>query len=411
MSVGRHGLIAALDVGSTKVCCFIARAEGDRVRVVGIGHQAAAGVRQGAITDMEAAEDAVRAAVDAAERMAGETVREAYVNLSGGFPASHIVGVEVAIAGHAVRDCDVGRVLHQARVEPEGGERQVVLALPVGYTIDGTSRIRDPRGLYGDRLGVNLHIVTAASGPIRNLSISVERGHLGVAGLVPSSYAAGLAALVEDETDLGVTLIDMGGGTTKLVVFYEGALVHTDLVPLGGGHVTSDIARGLSTPLAHAERMKTLYGGVAANRNDENHMITVPQVGEPDDETARHIPRSALVGIVRPRIEETIEMVRDRLKASGFDRAAGGRVVLTGGACQLQGVRDMAARMLDKQVRIGRPIRIQGLAEATCGPAFATCAGLLAYALRHEAETLQPVAEAESGGRLARIGRWLKENF
>ncbi|MCW5732454.1 MAG: cell division protein FtsA [Alphaproteobacteria bacterium] len=414
MAVGRNGgLIAGLDVGSTKVCCFIARADQNGIRLVGIGHQVSRGLRSGSVIDMDAAEESIRAAVDAAERMAGETIREVHVNLSGGNPTSHTVGVEVSIAGHEVGDSDIRKVLEHGRARNEPGERYVVHALPVGYTIDGSRGIRDPRGMFGERLGVNMHIIAAATGPVRNLATCVERCHLRIAGLVVSPYASGLASLVEDEMDLGVTLIDCGGGATTIAVFYDGSLVFTDCIPVGGAHVTNDVARGLSTPMAHAERMKTLYGSAIPSASDENEIIDVPQVGETERHSANHVPRSVLVGIIKPRVEETLELVRERLANSGFEKVAGRRVVLTGGASQLQGMRELAARVLDKQVRLGRPIRVAGLAEATGGPAFATCAGLLSYAQRMQAEQVEhaPEPAQQAGGRLARIGQWLRMNF
>lgn len=413
MAVGRHGTIAALDIGTTKVCCFVARAEGAQgLRVVGIGHQVSRGLRQGNVVDMEAAEESIRAAVDAAERMAGETVREVFVNTSGGHPASHTIEVEVSIAGHEVGESDVKRVLEQSRHEGDLQDRHVVHNIPIGYTIDGTKGIRDPRGMYGERLAVDMHVVTAALGPLRNLATCVERCHLRNQGLVVSPHASGLACLAEDEMDLGVTLIDMGGGTTTLAVFYDGVMVQTDQIAVGGSHVTNDIARGLSTPMLHAERMKTLYGSAIPSASDENEIIDVPQVGELEQHSPNHVPRSILVGIIKPRIEETLELVRDRLHQSGFDKVAGRRVVLTGGASQLQGLRDLAARVLDKQVRLGRPIRVSGLAEATGGPAFATCAGLLTYGLRNRSETTERLHEPEAAaGRFGRFGQWLKTNL
>jgi cell division protein FtsA len=218
--------------------------------------------------------------------------------------------------------------------------------------------------------------------------------------------------------NLGATVIDMGGGTTSLAVFYDGKLMHADSVPLGGSHVTSDIARGLSTPVAHAERMKTLYGSAMASPSDERETIDVPLVGEENRSEANHVPRSILVSIIRPRIEEIFELIRSRLEASGFDRVAGRRVVLTGGASQLQGVAELARQVLDKQVRQGRPLGISGLAEATGGPAFATCAGLLSYAARNRGATGAGTldfqgrgAMEEPDGRFGRLGLWLRENF
>lgn len=411
----RHGLIAGLDVGSSKICCFIALAgEDGRPRIGGIGHQLARGVRGGTIVDMEAAETAILTAVHDAEQMAGETIRDVVVNLSGGYPASQTVGVEVSIAGHEIGENDLRRVLDAGQWQNghgAGGERQLIHSIPVGYTIDGSRGIRDPRGMYGERLGVDIHLVTAAAGPVRNLMTCVARCHLDVRALVVSPYAAGLATLVEDEMDLGVTVIDMGAGTTSIAVFFDGNVVFTDGVPIGGGHVTNDIARGLSTPLSHAERMKTLYGSCIASPNDERDVIDVPQVGEEDATQPNPIPRSILVRIIQPRVEETFELVRSRLEASGFDKIAGRRVVLTGGASQLSGLRDLAQLILDKQVRMGRPIRVGGLAEATGGPAFATAAGLLTYALQADERPPAPADKGEPTGLIGRIGHWFRENF
>ena len=413
MAAGRSQLVTALDIGTTKVCCFIARAESEQsLRVIGIGHQVSKGLRAGTVVDMEATEESIRAAVDAAERMAGETVREVHVALAGGRPHSHTVGVEVSIAGHAIGDSDLRRVLEQGRPAPdETGEREVIHWLPVGFTVDGASGVRDPRGMYGSRLGVNIHVVTANTGPMRNLSLCVARGHLQVASVTVAPYASGLATLVEDEMRLGVTLIDMGGGTTTIAVFKDGELIFIDGLPVGGIHITQDIARGLATPMNHAERMKTLFGSALPSPADERELIDVPVIGETDRDVTNQVPRSVLVGIVRPRAEEIFELVRNRLEAAGMDRIAGRRVVLTGGGSQLQGVRELAARILDKQVRLGRPIRMDGLAEATGGPAFATCAGLLGLAMREPPAAVRDFVDSSDSGRISRFGRWLRANF
>lgn len=418
----RGGVIAALDIGCSKITCFIARLEpaadaasGAPVRVIGIGQKVSRGVRAGAVIDMDSAEEAIRAAVDQAERMAGMTVREVLVSASAGGPRSHRLSVRVSINGQEVTDDDLARVVKHGQSHCLTEDQAVVHAIPVGYTIDGSPRIKDPCGMFGDKLGVDMHVVSAAPGPLRNLLVCVERCHLEAVAVVCTPYASGLASLVEDEIDLGVVNIDMGGGTTSIAAFVEGSLLHVDVLPIGGQHVTNDIARGLSTPLAHAERMKTLYGSALASPSDEREMIDVPQVGEDAGDAANHIPRSMLTGIIQPRIEETLELVRDRLETSGIGGMVGRRVVLTGGASQLTGVRDIAARVLDKQVRLGRPLRVAGLAEATGGPAFSACAGLLLYARSHQAELATPQTIEEddsgSGGRFSKIGRWLKENF
>ena len=410
-SKSRTPLIAALDIGTSKVCCFIGRPDDDGLRVIGVGHQVAHGLRGGAVVDMMVAERSVLASVHAAEQMAGGTIRDVYVNFAAGNPASHRVGVEVALNGHEIGDSDLRRVLLQGRNCHVPGAREIVHSIPVGYTIDGNRGIRDPRGMFGEKLGVSIHVVTAESAPLRNLTHCVSRCHLDIVDCIVSPYAAGLSCLVEDEMELGVTLVEMGAGTTGVAVFSEGDVVHTDVVPIGGNHITNDIARGLSTPLHHAERMKALFGSALASPADNREMIDVRQVGEGDEAETNPVPRVHLNEIIRPRVEEILELVRGRLEASGFDRVAGRRLVLTGGASQLQGLRELTAQMLDKQVRLGRPRGLTGLPDATTGPAFSTCAGLMAYAARQQIETLPRglSAHLEAAGRIGRIGQWFRE--
>jgi cell division protein FtsA len=409
------GLIAVLDVGSTKVCCLIAKPDAEKgLKVVGVGHQVCRGVKAGAIVDMDETETSVRATVEAAEQMAGENIRGVTVNLSCGQPGSRLIAYEVSIAGHEVGASDLRRVLDPAAVAdnlPPG--RETVHTIPVGYSIDGARGVHDPRGLRGEILGVNLHAISAASGPLRNLESAISRCHLEVDDKVVTPYASALATLVEDEKKLGVTCIDMGGGTTSIAVFFDGELVHTDSIPLGGVHVTKDISLGLTTPLNHAERMKTLYGSAMPSPSDDREIIKVPLVGEEDAGETSQVPRSMLTGIIRPRLEETFEMVRARLEAAGFDNAAGRRVVITGGASQLPGARELAAAILDKQVRTGRPRTFEGIPESVSGPAFAATTGLLTYAINNRTEqrigAYRPKEEANGG--FGRFGQWFRENF
>lgn len=408
----RTGLIAALDVGTTKVCCFIAKAdENGSLRVVGIGHHRSQGLRNGAVVDMDEAESSIRAAVDAAEQMAGERIEKVVVNISGGKPRSSKVDVEVSVDGHQIDDSDVRRILDYARRQEVNGEREMIHCIPIGYTIDGSNGIRDPRGMFGGRLGVTIHLVASQAGATRNMRLVIERCHLDVESMVVSPYASGLACLVEDEKDMGVTCIDMGGGTTTVAVFEGGQVVHAACMPVGGQHVTSDIAKGLSTPLATAERLKTLYGSAIPSPSDSREMLKVPMVGEEDEGATNQVPRSMLIQIIQPRIEETFEMVRAHIGENGLARAGGRLVVLTGGAAQLQSVREAAALVLDKQVRLGRPQGIKGLAEATGGPAFATCAGLLRFAAQSHVDTPAKAAPTKSTGNLGRLGDWLRHNF
>jgi cell division protein FtsA len=412
----RNGLIASLDIGTTKMCCLIARAGSDDepLRVVGVGHHASQGLRNGALVDLEAAEATIRTTVEAAERMAGDNIRGVVVNVSTGSPRSRLVAYEVSVAGHEIGDADLRRILDPAGfVEAVSSDHEIVHTIPVGYSIDGCRGVHDPRGMFGQRLGVNLHLITAFSGAVRNIETCVTRCHLEVEGKVVSPYAAALGALVEDETQLGVTLIDLGGGTTSVAVFFDSELVHTDSIPLGGLHVTRDLARGLSTPMAQAERIKTLYGSCQPSPSDARHMIEVPPIADDSVAEAMHVPRSMLVGIIRPRMEEIFEMVRAGLLDAGLDRVAGRRVVLTGGGSQLAGAPELAGQILDKQVRIGRPRGLHDLPDSIGGPAFATSVGLLRFAADHAQEGTEPVYRP-AGHALSRFGRfsqWLRENF
>lgn len=407
-------LITALDVGTTKTCCFIARVDLEStINIVGVGHHLSRGMKSGAVVDMEAATASVRSAVDAAERMAGEVVHEAYINFSAGKQLSKMVSVEVPVTGNQVTDSDIQRSIEKAMLNSDDEEREIIHAIPVQYSIGGVTGIRDPRGMYGTSLGVKLHIVTAESGHARNLAICTGRGHLEVRGLVASGFASGLATLVEDEAELGATVIDMGGGITTISVFSEGSPVLVESVPLGGQHITNDIARALSSSLSHAERIKTLYGTAVGNEGDARELIDIPPVGETDRVGTNHVPRSEITNIISPRIEELFELVLERLSSAGTEEISGRRVVLTGGGSQLDGANEIAARILNKQVRIGRPVHVEGLAEATGGGAFATCAGMLTYAASGLANNdVGIIASFDRGGSsLANIGRWLRENL
>jgi len=403
--------LTALDIGSTKICCFIAEVtESGRIRVKGISHQQSAGLKAGIIVDMESAYRAILSAVHSAEQMAGENIENVIVSINGGRPASATVTQEMEIGGGAVRDPDITRILQQARQNAELGDRMLLHAIPIGYTIDGGPLLKDPRAMHAQTLGVKMHLVSANEGAIQNLVNCIARCHLGVSDYVLAPYAAGLSALVEDEKDLGATVIDMGGGTTSFTVFYEGAAIYGDCLPVGGQHVTADIARGLSTTIQQAERLKTLYGSCLPAPSDDRDMIDAPRIGEEDDASPNRVPKSFLVSIIAPRIEETFELVRQRLETSGLAGKAGQRVVLTGGASQLPGVRDLANRILGKQVRHGRPLKISGLAEATGGPAFATAAGLLHFAVDDcgEARGASTESSANHGNLLQRVGGWFR---
>jgi cell division protein FtsA len=283
------------------------------------------------------------------------------------------------VGGRPVTEADVRRVITEGRARAISEGRETIHSLPLSFSVDETVGVVDPRGHHCDQLSARLHVVDALSMALRNLGAAVGRCDLEISEVVSAPFAAGLSCLVEDERDLGATVIDMGGGTTSLAVFSEGQLLHTAQVPVGGLHVTRDIAGVISTPIDNAERLKTLYGNAHASPDDEREILAVQQIGEEDHQFAK-IPRSMVVGIIKPRLEETFEMVRDRLDGAGLGRVASSRVVLVGGASQLVGVRDLAARVLNRPVRLGRPSGMRGLAEAASGPAFATALGMLLWA-------------------------------
>jgi len=407
----RTGPFGVLDIGTTKVTCLIGRTESDgTLRVLGFGWQKARGVRSGGITDIDEAERAIRAAVGQAEDMADTRLRAVTVNLSCGQPESRLFNVQWPVGGRQVTEADVKRVVSEgcARAYTEG--RETIHALPLHFTADDTAGVADPRGLHCEQLTARLHIIDAASTALRNLVATINRCDLDIADLVSAPLAAGLATLVEDERELGATVIDMGGGTTGIAVFAEGQVVHTAMLPVGGVHVTNDIARLLSTPVAHAERLKTLYGTAQASPDDEREMLPVPLVGEEEHLIAK-VPRSMVVNIIRPRLEETFELVRDRLEGAGLGRAASTRIVLTGGASQLVGARELAQKILDRQVRSGRPTGLRNLPDAASSPAFATACGLLAWTAG-EGRTLIDIdlgAADAPRGFLHRIVAFLKE--
>jgi len=416
----RSGFVAALDIGTTKICCLIAKPSVERgpygasgPRVVGIGTHQAQGLRNGAIIDMDAAEHAIRAAVERAELMAGDNIERVVVNVSAGKPKSKLVACDVSIGGHGITEYDIHRLMDPSSLQVGMAEdREIIHKIPVGFTVDGNRGVRDPIGMFGETLGVNVHTVTAAIAPLRNLRTVVERCHLHVDSMVVSPYASALSCLVEDEKKMGAACIDIGGGTTGIALFFDGELVHTEIIPVGGNHITNDIARGLSTPFGHAERMKNLYGTCLASASDDGEVIQVPLVGEDDETGTVQVPRSMLVGIIRPRAEEILDLIQERLEKAGFSQLAG-RVVLTGGTSQLTGLGEMASQAFSHHVRMASPRPTEGLAEAVAGPAFSAVSGLLQYAVSEAEEPLESVINMAQppNGWLGRIGHWLRENF
>lgn len=386
----RAGLIAVLDIGSSKIVCLIGRAEPGSLRVLGTALRESRGLKAGNVVDMIQVEESIRDAVAAAENHADARIQNVLVSVSCGAPKSITSRSAMALDGELVTDAHLRALLRQARERCQVDDHEIVQSAPTGYVVDEARGVRNPIGMFGQRIGVSMHAVAVKPSPFQNLKLAVERSHLNVAGTVFAAAASGYSVLTDDEKQLGATLIDMGGGTTSVAVFLEGHLVYADVVPMGGQQVTADLARMLSAPISAAERTKTLFGAALGDLEAGADVVAVPQMGEDGEDNAMRVPRSMLTRIIQARLEEIFGQVQEKLRTGGYDVAAGRRAVLTGGASQLAGTRELAGRILNKQVRLGRPQTIAGLPAASTGPDYATAVGLLMAGATMPPEILNP---------------------
>ncbi len=415
-SFNRMTTIAALDIGSSKVCCVIAKISRDkRINVVGYGYNASKGIKNGIVTDINQATLAVCNAVEAAEQMANERIDRVIVNVSGDKIKSAIKDSTISLnKNKPVGESDLTKVVEKGihKINVEGCE--LIHCLPTNYRLDEGEEVKDPRNIFGETLSVNIMLGLVPDIQYRNIATVIENAHLEIAGKAFSSYASGLSCLVDDERELGATVIDMGGGTTSIASFYHGFPIYFGALPVGGNNVTNDIAYGLTTSFAHAERLKTLHGCAFLTMQDKEETINVYPVGEEDDSCIKQIPRAELISIITPRIEETFEMVGRKLEEVGLGDVTSHRVVLTGGASQLPGVREIASMVLDKQVRVGRPKNILNLPDNLYNPSFSTCIGLLLFALNYTEKKPSKIVNKPSRGGDSGLGKifgWLRQNF
>jgi cell division protein FtsA len=312
-----------------------------------------------------------------------------------------------------VDEQDVARVLSACDVPDFGTGREVMHAQPVNFALDHRSGLIDPRGQIGNELSCDMHMLTVDGQAIRNLAHCVKRCDLELAGLASAAYVSGAAALVEDEQELGAACIDMGGGATGISIFIKKHMIYADAVRMGGDHVTSDISMGLEVPMATAERIKTFYGGVVATGMDDREMIeTGGETGDWEHDR-RTVSRADLIGIMRPRVEEILEEVRARLDAAGFDHLPSQKIVLTGGASQIPGLDGLASKILDRQVRLGRPLRVHGLPQAATGPGFASAVGLSLFAAHPQDEwwDFEIPVDRYPARSLKRAVQWFRDNW
>jgi cell division protein FtsA len=425
----QRGVIAILDVGTSKIACLILRFDGleetretdgvgsmagqSNFRVIGAATTKSRGVRFGEISVMNETERAIRTAVQAAQKMANVRVDHVIACFSGAEPRSYGLAGELELQDSVVTEQDVARVLAACDVPDIGEGREVIHAQPVNFALDHRSGLGDPRNQIGNRLACDLHLLSVEASVVQNLMYCIKRCDLDLAGIASSAYVSGVSSLVEDEQELGAACIDMGGGSTGISIFMKKHMIFADSVRLGGDHVTSDIAKGLQVPVVVAERIKTKHGGVHATGMDDREMIEIGGDSGDWDKDRRQISRTELIGIIRPRIEEILEDVRIRLDAAGFDHLPSQQIVLTGGASQIPGLDGLASRILGQRVRMGRPLRVQGLPQAATGAAFSSTVGLCLFAAHPQDEwwDFDIPSERYPARSLKRAFKWFKDNW
>jgi cell division protein FtsA len=425
----QRGVVAVLDVGTSKIACLILRFDGPErlreadgvgpmagqssFRVIGAATTRSRGVKFGEIAVMNETERAIRTAVQAAQKMANVRVDHVIACFSGAEPRSYGLAGEWDLQDSVVTEQDVANVLAACDVPDLGPGREVLHAQPVNFALDHRTGLGDPRGQIGNRIACDMHLLSVDGAVVQNLLYCIKRCDLELAGIASSAYVSGISSLVEDEQELGAACIDMGGGSTGISIFMKKHMIYADSVRLGGDHVTSDISKGLQIPMSMAEKIKTKHGGVYATSMDDREMIETGGESGDWEKDRRQISRTELIGIMRPRVEEILEEARSRLDAAGFEYLPSQQIVLTGGASQIPGLDGLAARILGQQVRLGRPLRVQGLPQAATGAAFASAVGLCLFAAHPQDEwwDFEIPSERYPARSLKRAFKWFKDNW
>jgi cell division protein FtsA len=426
----QRGVIAILDLGTSKIACLVLRFDGpaaptgaesgvgpmagqSQFRVIGASVTRSRGIRLGEVDSMQETERAIRTAVQAAQKAANVRVDHVIACFSGARPESHGLFGEAEVEGAVVTGADIGRVLAACDMPDLGPSREVLHAHPVHFALDHRTAVSDPRGQAGQRLSTDVHLLAVDAAAIETMLICLKRCDLECAGLASAAYVSGIAALVEDEQELGAACIDMGGGSTSLSIFIRKHMIYADSVRLGGEHVTSDISMGLQVPHAAAERLKTLHGGVVATGMDDRELIQIGGDSGDWERDRRTVSRTELIGIMRPRVEEILEEVRARLDLAGFDQLPSQSIVLTGGGSLIPGLDSLASRILGQKVRMGRPLRVHGLPQAATGAAFSAAVGLTLFAANPQDEwwDFEAPPERYPARSLRRAVRWFKDNW
>ncbi len=379
-------IVVGLDIGTTKVCAVVAEVGDDGITILGVGMVACRGLRKGIVANIDWTVRSIKEAIESAQTMAGVEIRTIYAGIGGSHVRSSASDGVAAIAGGEVTRGDVERVHEGARAIPVDADRQILHVLPREYTVDSQDGIRDPIGMAGVRLGVKVNLVTAATSCVQNVIRCAERCGLTVADIVLQPLASAEAVLSEDEKEIGVAVVDIGGGTTDLLLYADGGIAHTSVIPVGGNNITSDIAAGLRTPMAEADRLKRLSGCALGRMVADDEEIEVPGVG---GHAPRKTARRVLSDIIEPRVEEIFAVVRKRIEDTGMLEQLSAGVVLTGGAVLLQGMSEFAEEIVGMPVRIGMPTGIKGITQLVHGPEYATGVGLVRFGAQAMAEASQ----------------------
>src|SRR5580692_1639073 len=369
-------IVVGLDIGTTKVCAVVGEIAEDGITILGVGSVPCRGLRKGIVSNIEWTTTSIKEAIESAQTMAGVEIRTVYAGVAGSHIRSQASDGVAAIAGGEVTRADLDRVLEGARAIPVDADRQILHVLPREYIVDAQEGINDPIGMSGVRLGVKVNLVTAATSCVQNVIRCAERCGLTVADVVLQPLASAEAVLSDDEKEIGVAVVDIGGGTTDLLRYVDGGIAHTSVIPVGGNNITSDIAAGLRTPMAEADRLKRLSGCALGRMVGEDEEIEVPGVG---GHAPRRAARRVLSDIIEPRVEEIFVVVRKRIEDTGMLEQMSAGVVLTGGAVLLQGMSEFAEEILGMPVRIGMPTGIKGITQLVHGPEYATGVGLVKY--------------------------------
>jgi len=384
-------IVVGLDLGSTKVSAVVGEIDADGITILGVGNVPCRGLRKGVVSNIEYTVRSIREAIDSAQTMAGVEINTVYAGVAGSHIRAHSSDGVAAISGREVTRADLERVLEGARAIPVDADRMIIHALPREYIVDNQDGIRDPIGMSGVRLQARVNLVTAASSCVQNVVRCVERCGLTVADVVLEPLASADAVLSEDEKEIGVAVIDIGGGTTDLLVYADGGIAHASVIPAGGNNITSDVAAGLRTPMAEAERLKRNYGCALGRMIADDEEIEVPGVG---GHPPRRCARRLLGDIIEPRVEEIFSEARRRIEDTGLvDQVCSG-CVLTGGAALMEGMIECAEEILGMPVRLGFPVGIKGIVQLVQGPQYATGVGLVRYGA-HQIADAQPRTDAQ----------------